>query len=217
MSDTKQKATIVKKATNKAGKVTAVLYSDGKIKINGARISYPHLFEKYKGKDDKGTPAYGAVFLLPKDTHREAMLLIKEAIAELCKENKVKDVEKKFLRDGDKTDKPENAGMYIVSARDASKRPILRDKDKRPLDKDDEDDRELIQPGVIVNGVIRPWFQNNSYGKRANAGLVIVQFVEDDGVRFGEGGISDETVDEMLDDESEDDDGDSSGSDDDDI
>ena len=51
--------------------------------------------------------------------------------------------------------------------------------------------RSMFQSGYWFNILIRPWFQDNSFGKRVNAGLVGVQFVKKDKT-FGEASIDDE-------------------------
>ena len=174
----------------------AILYVDGSIRISGVRFSYPHLRKPYKGDDDKGEAKFGLVGLLPKKTHRAAKDLIKERIEELLKENKVKALpsEKKFLRDGDSSGKPEHEGHYTVSARE-TRRPPLRNRDNTVVEPEDAD--EVFQPGYWGDILIRPWYQNNKYGKRVNAGLSSVQFVRKDEV-FGEGRISDEDLDDTF-------------------
>jgi hypothetical protein len=176
----------------------AILYTDGSIRISGVRFSYPHLRKPYKGDDDKGEAKFGVVALLPKATHRAAKDLIKERIEELLKENKVKALpsDKKFLRDGDQSGKAEHEGMYTVSARE-SRRPPLRNRDNSVVEPEDAD--EVFQPGYWGDVLIRPWYQNNKYGKRVNAGLSSIQFVKKDEI-FGEGRISDEDLDDTFED-----------------
>ena len=55
----------------------------------------------------------------------------------------------------------------------------------------------MIYGGCWVNILVRPWFQNNKYGKRVNAGVVAVQFRKDD-EPFGSGRISDDEIDEAF-------------------
>lgn len=181
----------------------AVLYDDGLIRISNVRFSYPHLRKPYKGKDDKGEAKFGITALLPKESHKAAKALIVERIDELLKENKVKALaaDKKFLRDGDESDKPENEGCWTVSARE-TRRPALRDEDKEIVDPENAD--EVFYGGAWGSVLIRPWYQNNDYGKRLNAGLSAVRKSRDD-EPFGEGRISDEDVDEAFDDDDDDD------------
>lgn len=181
----------------------AILYTDGSIRISGVRFSYPHLAKAYKGDGD-GEAKFGIVGLLPKDTHAAAKKLIEERIAELLKDNKVKSLasDKKFLRDGDESGKEDYENMWTVSARE-TRRPPLRDRQNQPVEP--EDAAEVFQPGYWGDILIRPWYQNNSYGKRVNAGLSSVQFVKKDDT-FGEGRISDEDLDDTFEDYGDDDD-----------
>ena len=220
MLDTPQR-TIVKEVEN------ARLYSDGSIFIKNVRLSYPWLFKMSparKNKDGSMTkPSYGAVFLMPKDTHPEAKKLLVRVIKDILKENN-KGVnipaERKFLRDGDpKVDedgdaepgKPEEAGMWKISTRE-SKRPILLSNKKDPktgkarrLSPESPADCDMIYGGCWVNALIRPWWQSNEggYGLRVNCGVSMVQFKRDD-TPFGAGRLSDEVVDQIVDGEVED-------------
>lgn len=184
----------------------AVLYDDGLIKLMNVRFSYPHLRRPYagkkRGKDDQGEPKYGVVAMLDKKTHKEAKRLIEDRIAELLKEAKVKSLpaEKKFLRDGDEHENADYEGNWIVSARE-SRRPSLRDEEREIVDPADAD--EVFYGGCYGSVLIRPWFQNNDFGKRVNAGLTAVRKSKD-GEAFGEARISDEEVDDAFADDDED-------------
>lgn len=190
----------------KGQKGFCVLYSDGTIRIDWVRFSYPHLRKPYKGEDDGGEPKFGIVGLLPKKTHAKAKTLIKRRIEELLAEHKIKALapDKKFLRDGDHSDKEEAHGHYTVSARE-TRRPPLRNKDNSVVEPEDAD--EVFQPGYWGSILVRPWYQNNKWGKRVNAGLSSVQFILKDEV-FGEGRISDEDLDDTFEDYSDEDDDD---------
>lgn len=182
----------------------AILYTDGTIRISGVRFSYPHLAKPYKGDDDKGEAKFGLVGMLPKKTHRAARDLCNERIDELLKENKVKALpsDKKFLRDGDDSGKEDYADHWTVSARE-TRRPPLRNRANEVVEP--EDANEVFQPGFWGDILIRPWYQNNKFGKRVNAGLSSVQMVKKDEV-FGEGRLSDEDLDDTFEDYGEDDD-----------
>lgn len=181
----------------------AILYTDGTIRLSGVRFSYPHLSKPYKGDGD-GEAKFGIVGMLPKATHKAARDLLNERIEELLKENKVKALasDKKFLRDGDEAGKEEYAKHWTVSARE-TRRPPLRSRTNEVIEP--EDANEMIQPGYWGDILIRPWYQNNSYGKRVNAGLSSVQVVRKDEV-FGEGRISDEDLDDTFENYGDDDD-----------
>lgn len=218
MSQTAEKpAEVVEEVPN------AVRYSDGTIMLKNVRASYPHVLKAQPTKDKDGNItgySYSIKALLPKETHEEAKKLLVREINKLLKESNKGEklpADKKFLRDGDPKDeddvgKPEEAGCWTVSARE-SKRPIVIDSRKDPktgrprrLDPTDDRDNERIYGGCYVNVMIRPWFQNNTNGKRVNAGLSVVQFKKD-GEPFGTGRISDDTVDSRFASEVEDEDG----------
>jgi hypothetical protein len=187
----------------------AVLYADGTIRVDNVRLSYPSLARPKVETDDEGNKkgeSYCAVGLMPKKTHGAAKDLIKAQNEKLMKENDTKALpsDRKFMRDGDQTDKPENEGMYMISARE-KKRPSCRGRDKRALEINEIEN--VLYPGCWVNLLIRPWFQDNKkYGKRVNANLIAVQFVRDD-EQFGEGRISEDDIDDTFDDIEDEDDG----------
>lgn len=171
----------------------AVLYTNGMIRIDNVRGSYVHLDKPYKGKSDDGdgkeaVAKFSIVGILPKKTHGEAKELILEAISAVLKDNKDAKVakDKRFIRDGDDLEKEEYEGAYTVSAREERK-PKCRDRNGNLVD-DIEAIREDFVSGYWFNILIRPWYQDNKFGKRVNAGLVGVQFVKKD-KPFGEGQI----------------------------
>lgn len=172
-----------------------VLYDDGTLRIDGVRFSYPHLRKPYSG-DDGGEAKYGIIGLLPKKGGDAAKKLIESRIAEVMSENKIKALasDKKFLRDGDESDKEEHAGSWTISARE-TRRPPLRNRQNEVVATDDIDD--VFQPGFWGSILIRPWFQNNKFGKRVNAGLSSVQMIFEDET-FGEGRITDEELDDTF-------------------
>lgn len=190
----------------------AVLYSDGTILIKDVRASYPHIMKPYKGADSDGEGKFGIVGLMPKTkAYFPAKDLIRDRINELVRENKLKDLpaSNKFLRDGNLTAREEYEGMFTINASE-SRRPAARDnvrdpKTGKPRVLDGDRDSDRIYAGCWVNILIRPWFQNNKFGKKVNAGLVAVQFVRDDEA-FGQGRISEEAVDETFDEFAADDD-----------
>ena len=171
---TKEKREVVKSVEN------ATLFSDGTILLKNVRASYPHIFKP--SAFEGGEPSYSIMALMPKDTHDKAKKLIDSQVAKLSAEAKIKvAADKVFCRDGDQSDRAEAEGMWTVSARE-KKRPIVRDKDKSTVDSADAD---KFYGGCWVNLLIRPWVQNNQFGKRVNANFVAVQFVRDDEA-FGE-------------------------------
>lgn len=182
----------------------AVLYSDGTILLKDVRASYPHIFHPYKGKDSQ-VGKYGIVGLMPKTrAYFPAKDLVRERINAILKENKIPALkaENKFLRDGDLAGKEEYEDHYTINASEVKApraRSNIRDpKTKRPAVLKAGEHDDVIYAGCWVNILIRPWWQNNEYGKKVNAGLVAVQFVRDDEA-FGTGRISEEDVDATFD------------------
>lgn len=203
--------TVVKKVEN------AVLYSDGTIRLDNVRASYPHVFHAKEGKDDKGnptTPKFSIQAFMPKTTHRAAKDLLREVIDGILKDHKIKGIaaDRKFIKDGDLMAKDEAEGQWAISASEKN-RPQVRNKNKAPLTEKDEG---VIYGGCYVNILIRPWFQDNSYGKRVNAGLSAVQFLRD-GEPFGEGRITADQVDDSFESHDDDEDDVGMGDDDDDL
>jgi hypothetical protein len=172
------------------------------IRVSNVRLSYPHLDKPFKKKGDQGVAKYGVTGLLPKDTHKEAKKLIDEVIADVLKDNKIKALaaDKKFIRDGDESDKEEHEGCWTLSARE-ERRPVLKETVDGELSLvEPEDAKEAFYGGCWGSLLIRPWFQNNEFGKRVNAGLSAVTKKADDEA-FGEGRIADEDVDDAFDDD----------------
>lgn len=184
-----------------------IRYTNGCIKIENVRFSYPHLDKPYAGKNatEKSVPKYGVVSMLNKKTHVEAKKAIEERIAELLKEAKLNKMpmKDKFFRDGDEEKEAVYEGHWIVSAREERK-PAVRNR-RGELVTEPRDIADLIEGGYWGHVLIRPWFQDNDYGQKVNAGLVGVQHVKDDET-FGEGRIDD--TDAWADESDGDDDGD---------
>jgi hypothetical protein len=75
------------------------------------------------------------------------------------------------------------------------RRPPLRDRRNEVVDPEDAGD--VFRPGFWGAVLIRPWFMNNDWGKRVNAGLSSVQFLMKD-EEFGEGRLSDDDLDDTF-------------------
>lgn len=170
-----------------------IWYTNGCIKVENVRFSYPHLDKPYAGKNAKPTdiPKFGIVGMLNKRTHVAVKTMIEERIAELLKEMKLSKLppKDKFLRNGDDEKEDVYDGHWIVSARE-ERQPSVRDR-KGQLVTDPKKIADLIEGGYWGHMLIRPWPQDNDYGQKVNAGLVGVQHIRDDDT-FGEGRINDE-------------------------
>ena len=164
-----------------------------RIKMQNVRICFPSLFHttSFGGED---TGKYDATFVLDKKEHKAAVNEIKAAMNKLTKEKfkgKLPPADKLCIKDGDDTERPEFEGAFTVKA-STKKRPLVLDRDKRPLTEDDGS----IYAGCYVNCIITLWAQDNKYGKRINAQLDGVQFCNN-GEPLGAGGIDVDEFDEF--------------------
>lgn len=169
------------------------------VMLKNVRLSFPSLWQTEKfGDEDTGK--YACTFILDKEVHAKEIAGIKKLIDDGLKtELKVKSLpsDKICLKDGDDSGRSEYEGAYVLKA-STKKRPTVIDRDKTPLLEEDG----KPYSGCYVNGIINLWAQNNSYGKRINAGLLGVQFYKD-GEAFSSGPI--DVSDEFDDLEDEDD------------
>lgn len=179
---------IVKKVDN------AILYSDGCIRIDNVRASFPHLDKPYSKADPKTgvkpEAKFGLTGMLDKKTHVAAKNLCVEVINKIMAENDCKAIAaaNKFIRNGNDSGREEYLGYWTVSARE-SRRPTVRNRKGEVMT--EQEILNTIYAGCRVNMLIRPWYQDNDWGKRLNAGLVGVQFVRDD-EQIGEGRVDDD-------------------------
>lgn len=195
--------TVVSKVTN------AVLYSDGSIRIDKVRFSYPHLDKPYESEGDDGQKkaSYSIAAMLPKATHTAAKDLLKKVIQDLIAKNDTK-VGTGFwcLSDGDKAAEEDEgkelyAGHFIVKSAE-KRRPSVRKADGSTMSEREIADE--IYGGAWGSVFIRPWYFNGkarngkTYPKRVLANLIGVQKWKDD-EPFGEGRISDDGVFESVD------------------
>lgn len=165
-----------------------------KVKLQNVRLSFPHLFQPQA--QDNGPAKFNAAFLIPKDSKHVAE--IEAAMVAVAKEKwgakadqvlkALRASDKLALHDGDsKSQYAGYEGCMFVNASNAT-RPLVLDRDKTPLTEEDG----KPYSGCYVNCTIEIWAQDNSFGKRINAGLGGVQFVKD-GDRFGGGTSADES------------------------
>lgn len=198
----------------KGKKGVCILYSDGTIFVEWVRFSYPHVvnpkaFANDSDDDDddgerrkSSKKTFSVTGMLGKRTHAAAIELIEGRIAKMLKEHKIKKLkaDKLFLRDGDQAEQEEYEDHMTISAREVN-RPPLRNVDGSKLDMTNKKHRALADR-LFVGGhwgslLIRPWFQNNKWGKRINAGLASAQFLMTDET-FGEGRLSEEAMDDTF-------------------
>ena len=150
------------------------------IKLNNVRLSFPDLFvaKAVKAGDE---PAYSAHFIMPKDHPDVAK--VEAAILSVAKDKwgaKADEIlrsaragQKLPLHDGDAKPYDGYAGNLYVSARNKRK-PDVIDRDKTPLTAADG----RPYSGCYVNASVELWAQDNSFGKRINSSLLVVQYVK---------------------------------------
>lgn len=200
------KLTEVKRVKN------AVLLSDGEnefIRLDNVRISFPAVGTPDPEVDDEGNPRldkkgkqkmrFKLSAMLPKKTHLEAKDLCVEVMNKLLRKNDAKVAQdKRFISNGDETDREEYQGHWVVNAAE-TRRPPVRDR-KGELVMEAEAIDTLIYAGCWANVLIRPWYFNGKakgakkdYPKRIACGLTGVQFSRDD-TPFGGGRVDEEDV-----------------------
>lgn len=147
-----------------------------KVKLMRVRMIFPDIFRKgsFNGQETK----YSATFLIPKEdqkTYKQIMDAI-DVTKNEYKDPKIKVPNSRlFIMDGDEMESEYTTfeNHWVVRASNTN-RPTALDRDKSPLQ--EEDDK--VYSGVYVNAIIAPWIQDNNYGKRINASLLGIQFVE---------------------------------------
>lgn len=151
------------------------------VKLLNVRLSFPDLF---KPKSVNGSePKYGAAFLLDKKQDGAQIDKIRAAMKSVATEKFGANLPKGLktcLHEGSEKeyDGYSAENMYISTSTAA--RPTVIDQDMTPLTAEDN----KPYAGCFVNAVIRLWAQDNQYGKRINAQIQGVQFVND-GDAFG--------------------------------
>jgi hypothetical protein len=162
-----------------------------KVVIKRARLAFPKIWEpeQFGGT---GEPACSAAFLLDPNEQRPEIEKIVAAIRQVAVEkwkDKAEDMLKSLKAKGDlclhdgetKAEYEGFPGMKFVSARNAA-RPVVVDRDKSPLTSADG----KPYAGCYVDASLDIWAQENKYGKRVNAKLLAIRFV-DDGAAFSGG------------------------------
>lgn len=171
------------------------------IVLKKVRLAFPTLFEPKAF--NAGEPACSASFIIDQ-SDKANLKVVTDAIRQVATEkwkDKAGDMLKQLKAKGDLclhegAEKSEYAGFdgnYYVSSRNKV-RPIVVDRNKAPLTAADG----RPYGGCYVNVSLDVWAQANEYGKRVNAKLLAVQFVED-GEAFGGGAMGSADVFDSLD------------------
>jgi hypothetical protein len=183
------------------GKVA--FYNDQTILLRDVRCSYPHLDRPTAMGD--GEPKYSIEAMIP-DTpeYRPGIRALMQAIEEIALDHKTPPLpeDRICLKNGSNGIRPEKQGYYVFKAAEKDA-PKLRGNRRDPRTKALEiipgaDASQVFYGGCWVSVVVALWWQSNKHGKRVNANLRAVQFVQNDEA-FGRGNISDEDLDDMFD------------------
>lgn len=171
-----------------------------KVRLKNVRLSFPALFAAKAVND--GEAKFSASFLLNKEEDAKQIALIERTIEKVKSEKWGKNPPKGIkvcLHEGSEKDFDgyDETVMFISSS--SARRPIVVDKDLRPLV--GEDGKPYA--GCCVNCTVRLWAQDNKYGKRINASLEAVQFARD-GEAFGAGNVRAEEEFTSLEDDEDD-------------
>lgn len=169
-----------------------VFKDDGTIVVKKVWLSYPNLWEdKLKERTDPKTgekipKRFSASGIMPIATHKKEIIALKNYLRDLCREHFGMEVDPSnlCLRDGKYQPGDEYKSAWYLATGNTLERPpqtVDRNPSKEVTFKDHK-----LYPGALVNIMFKLWIQNNDYGKKINANLLIVQFV-DDGKEFGEG------------------------------
>ena len=167
------------------------------LKLKNVPIAFPALAEMQSIGD--GEPAYGAKFVI--EPGSENGKLLDAAMLQAAKDKWEKDGEKIFnmlVDDGKvcylkkpymnkKKGEPYEGfeGKHQLSTRNAKVQPTVLDRFGKAVT-DKRDIERLIYSGSVCHASIEVWAQDNSFGRRINAGLRGVMFAGD-GKRFGGG------------------------------
>lgn len=163
-----------------------------KLKLEDVRLSFPDIWEPKSVNNS--APKYSAHFLIDKKEQADLIKLLRATIYTAAKEHFGEKTDELFkkkkiavcLHDGSEKDDMAGYGedvMYLSSS--SAKRPLVIDRDRSPLTKDDR----RPYGGCQVNAIVRIWVQDNEFGKRVNCELLGVQFFKD-GEPFGAAPIS---------------------------
>ena len=163
------------------------------VMIQSARLAFPNVFTPQRvNQDPNSQPKFSASFILPANSQQiQTIMQAMQQVAADKWQNKWEDVWKQLqaqgriaLRNGAEKASMDGFDESVVFFNASNtKRPGVYDRDRLPLTEADG----KIYAGCYVNAVVQLWAQDNQYGKRVNASLRGIQFV-DHGEAFAGGG-----------------------------
>ena len=183
------------------------LYDDGSILIRDVRGSYVHA-TLYRGKADPKTgkmpdPKYGIVGLLDKVKHERTKKLLDREMGKVRDAANLGDLPAANygVRDGDQAGKAEYKGQWTLNASERENRPpALRGINGERIDRDHMGEvkiSNMFMSGYHYDMLVKPWAQKNDYGRKVNFNVLALKLNRKDDT-FGEGGISDDDVDDVF-------------------
>ena len=155
-----------------------------RVKLNGVRLSYPHLHVP-KAQEVGKEPKYSATFLLDKTQHKADIAKIEKLIERLVLDKFKKKVplKHKCLHDGNEKAELDGYGdevMFIPTT--ADRPPAVIDGQRAPIT---QQTSAQCYAGCYVNVLIRLYaWEHPTGGRGVSAGLMAVQFAKD-GESFG--------------------------------
>lgn len=169
------------------------------IQLKKVRLSFPQIYtaRAFQAGQD---PRFEASFLLDPSNadHAATINAIKAEIKRMAGEafggKPPKDM-KHCLGDGNLKDYDGYAGMVVLNSSNKV-RPLVVNRKNEPVA---EGDNQAPYAGCYVHASVNLWVQNNSFGKRVNASLRGIKFVED-GSAFGRAPVNAEDEFEALED-----------------
>ena len=180
------------------------------IYLSNVRLSFPHLAEPQKNvnaENGKERISYNCEFIMPqdhagftqfmqqfaalaaekwKDHAQQVMQMIQSDRRLRCYGRGEEKVNKKTFQPYDGY----AGNVYITAGRDSQ--PQIIQADGTPIDPNNsmayQQLTRKMYGGCRVNAAVKPWLQENSYGRGVRCDLVAVQFAADD-QPFGEGAV----------------------------
>jgi hypothetical protein len=163
-----------------------------KLKLKRVRIAFCQHLHTAGAITAGDTPKFSATFLIPKSdaeqVQRISEVIKAEAVEKwrdkadgvlkaLAADNKI------CLRNGEAKSQYDGFSDCFYIAANSKVKPLILDVDKSPL----AESSGKPYAGCYVDAVVDVWAQDNQYGKRINAGLRGVRFVEDGDAFTGAG------------------------------
>jgi hypothetical protein len=180
------------------------------ILLSNVRLSFPHLAEPQRQVNEsngKERISYNCEFIMPQDhagfqkfmATYAAMALEKwkehaqTVMGMIQSDRKLRCFGRGEEKVNKKTFQPYDGyagNVFITAGRDSA--PQMIQADGQPIDPTNTMGYQMLARkmygGCRVNAAVKPWLQENSYGRGVRCDLIAVQFAGDDGA-FGEGAV----------------------------